>query len=162
MKMPPSKLSSGWDTEGALTREELDPTFAFPQFYEVSMFPSHKKASRNYVQPAVDSPRYNYRCAIDDVPSAYEYHRVQKQQEQRQRPKPSPLSPSVSLCSTYGRKPMCEAPHLGEDSHRYAQGYRAARGDLGPPVWAHHKAPISKPTPQKKTSSEDVGCCLVM
>ncbi|KAK6598046.1 hypothetical protein H4I96_08998 [Botrytis cinerea] len=111
--MPPSKLSSGWDTEGALTREELDPTFAFPQFYEVSMFPSHKKASRNYVQPAVDSPRYNYRCAIDDVPSAYEYHRVQKQQEQRQRPKPSPLSPSVSLCSTYGRKPMCEAPNLG-------------------------------------------------
>ncbi|TGO54178.1 hypothetical protein BCON_0111g00210 [Botryotinia convoluta] len=94
--MPSSKLSGGWDTEGALKGEELDPVFVFPQDYEESWYPSHQKASRNYVQrpPPIDSTRYRYQYARDDIPSADEYYRTQKQPEQPQRPKLSPLSPS--------------------------------------------------------------------
>ncbi|KAF7892362.1 uncharacterized protein EAF01_010442 [Botrytis porri] len=131
--MPSSQLSCGWDIEGALTQEELDPTFQY---------------------------------ISDDIPSADKYYRIRKLQEQQEKkgqgPNPAPPSPTVSFASKYGQSPLHEMPNMWEKSHPYIQDYRTARRNLGPPVWAQHKRSVARPAPQKKPSSDDGGCCLVM
>ncbi|KAF7946906.1 uncharacterized protein EAE97_004155 [Botrytis byssoidea] len=162
--MTSSKLRSGWDAQGALKRVERDPAFSFPQCYEENWFPSHQVAS-NYVPkpPPIDSTRLGYQYVKDETPSADEYYRAQKlQEQQRQAPKPATPSPAVSLISTHGRKPMHETANVRGKSHHQGRGHQTAGRSLGPPVSAQRKPSVSKPVSQKKPSSEDGGCCVVM
>ncbi|KAF7953275.1 hypothetical protein EAE96_006487 [Botrytis aclada] len=154
--MTSPKLRSGWDTEGALRREELDPAFAFPQYYEESWFPLHKGSSFKPVpRPpiSIDSHKI-YQYAMESVPSADEYRRVrlqqqQQRQQQQQGPKPAPPSPTVSLISTYGLKPTHEAPNVRDKSHHYVQRHQTAGRYMVPPVGAQRKPSVSNPAPQK-------------
>ncbi|KAF7887283.1 hypothetical protein EAF00_009577 [Botryotinia globosa] len=163
--MTSSKLRSGWDAQGALKRVERDPAFSFPQCYEENWFPSHRVAS-NYVPkpPPIDSTMFRHQYIRDETPSADEYYRAQRMQEQqRQGSKPAPPpSPTVSIISTYGQNPVYDIPNVRNKSHHYVRDNRRAARGLGPPVWAQPKPSVSRPTPQKKPSSEEGGCCVVM
>ncbi|TGO37705.1 hypothetical protein BHYA_0091g00390 [Botrytis hyacinthi] len=119
--MTSSKLRSGWDTQGALKREERDPAFSFPQCHEESWFPSHQVASHYVPKPSpISSTGHRYQYVRDETPSADEYYRAQKlQEQQRKGPKPAPPSPTVSLISTYGQNPMHEIPNVRDKSHHY-------------------------------------------
>ncbi|KAF7925204.1 hypothetical protein EAE99_006068 [Botrytis elliptica] len=135
--MSSSQLRGGRDTQCALKPEERDPGFSFPQCHEQPWFPSHQKASCDFVKrpPPKDSASYRSPFVRDTFPSAHEYL-VQKQQEQqqeqqqRQVSKPAPPSPTVSLISTYGQTPMGETPNLGGKAHHSGRDRRAARSDL--------------------------------
>ncbi|TGO45506.1 hypothetical protein BOTNAR_0661g00030 [Botryotinia narcissicola] len=162
--MPSSKLRSGWVAQGALKRVERDPAFSFPHCYEENWFSSHQVAS-NYVlkPPPIDSTMLGYQYVKDETPSADEYYRSQKlQEQQRQASKPATPSPTVSLISTHRRIPMHDTTNVRGKSYHHGRGHQTAKRDLGPPVSAQRKPSIFRPVPQKKPSSEERGCCVVM